>query len=177
VDDAANRHVLSVRHDPRLSLPPHRMGREPFCSGMAWPPEGRPAHQVVIGFFVGGSFLQAKGLGCFNKGFWLLRCARGWAFVDRRRSKGAARRRLLRKLPLHPQTTGVSLNLQGEKSSWNFIHDSAVALAAGDTFHRIQAGQDEFHAGGPHRRVPGSVHLKGFIPDSRDAFQSFGIMA
>ena len=73
--------------------------------------------------------------------------------------------------------TGEHGGGKGEKRAvpslalFHLIHNPPVVLGAGDFVEGVEAGQDEFDAGGPHGGVAGGAGLEGLVPHGRDALQ------
>ena len=53
---------------------------------------------------------------------------------------------------------------------------SARAAAAADFVDGVEAGEDEFDAGGADGGVGGGVDLEGFVPDGRHALEAVGVV-
>ena len=58
----------------------------------------------------------------------------------------------------------------------HLIDYATVLLGAADFFEGVEAGEDEFDAGGADGGVAGGVDFEGFVPEGGDAFEAFGVV-
>src|SRR5687767_13630787 len=54
----------------------------------------------------------------------------------------------------------------------HLIHHPPMLLGPADFFHGVEAGEDEFDAGGADGGVAGRVDFEGFVPEGWDALEA-----